>query len=141
MQKIRLKFPFRININIHIFFIFFQIPEMFHSAAAYPDMTAVAAAVNGGVTNTNAYHQSAAAVAAASTPVYVPSSRALPHAAQYTPSAHFTAGAVAQNGWPTDGFSAAHTPLPHQFYTQNAVMMSSWRAYDPTGFQRTSPYG
>lgn len=33
------------------------------------------------------------------------------------------------------------TPLSSPFYAQNAMMMSSWRAYDSTGFQRTSPYG
>jgi len=27
------------------------------------------------------------------------------------------------------------------FYAQNVAMMSSWRAYDGTGFQRASPYG
>jgi hypothetical protein len=41
------------------------------------------------------------------------------------------------------GAGAPHhqTPLSSPFYAQNAMMMSSWRAYDSTGFQRTSPYG
>ncbi|KAJ9595199.1 hypothetical protein L9F63_013508 [Diploptera punctata] len=40
------------------------------------------------------------------------------------------------------GTAAPHhqTPLSNPFYAQNAMMMSSWRAYDSTGFQRTSPY-
>ncbi|XP_021924253.1 GATA-binding factor A-like [Zootermopsis nevadensis] len=40
------------------------------------------------------------------------------------------------------GAGAPHhqTPLSSPFYAQNAMMMSSWRAYDNTGFQRTSPY-
>ena len=41
------------------------------------------------------------------------------------------------------GSGAPHhqTPLSNPFYAQNAMMMSSWRAYESTGFQRTSPYG
>ncbi|XP_052864732.1 GATA-binding factor A [Anopheles cruzii] len=108
---------------------------MFHTSAAYSDMTAAAVVASG---NGGSYHQSAAAAAAAAaanTPVYVPSSRALPHSQYGAHSANFST----QNGWPTDGFGTTHTQLPPQFYAQN-VMMGSWRAYDPTGFQRTSPY-
>ncbi|XP_055547935.1 GATA-binding factor A isoform X3 [Wyeomyia smithii] len=110
---------------------------MFHStaAAAYSDMTAAAVATG----NSGSYHQTAsvaaAAAAAANAPVYVPSNRALTHS-QYGHAANFPA----QNGWPADSFGTTHTQLPPQFYAQN-VMMGSWRAYDPTGFQRTSPYG
>ncbi|KFB35891.1 AGAP002235-PA-like protein [Anopheles sinensis] len=107
---------------------------MFHTSAAYSDMTAAVVATG----NSGSYHQSAAAAAAAAaanTPVYVPSSRALPHSQYGAHSANFST----QNGWPTDGFGSTHTQLPPQFYAQN-VMMGSWRAYDPTGFQRTSPY-
>jgi len=41
------------------------------------------------------------------------------------------------------GAAAPHhqTPLSSPFYAQNAMMMSSWRAYDRTSFQRPSPYG
>ncbi|XP_035775964.1 GATA-binding factor A-like isoform X4 [Anopheles albimanus] len=109
---------------------------MFHTSAAYSDMTAAAVVATG---NTGSYHHqsaAAAAAAAANAPVYVPSSRALPHSQYGAHSANFSA----QNGWPTDGFGSTHTQLPPQFYAQN-VMMGSWRAYDPTGFQRTSPYG
>lgn len=106
---------------------------MFHSSAAYPDMSAV---TGGSGSNATGYHQTHQTPVSGA-PVYVPSNRAI---SQYT-GAHFTGAVAAQNGWPGDGFSAAHTPLPHQFYAQNAVMMSSWRAYDPSGFQRTSPYG
>uniref|UniRef100_A0AAG5CNL0 GATA-type domain-containing protein n=1 Tax=Anopheles atroparvus TaxID=41427 RepID=A0AAG5CNL0_ANOAO len=107
---------------------------MFHTSAAYSDMTAAVVATG----NSGSYHQSAAAAAAAAAnaPVYVPSSRALPHTQYGAHSANFST----QNGWPTDGFGTTHTQLPPQFYAQN-VMMGSWRAYDPTGFQRTSPYG
>ncbi|XP_049284430.1 GATA-binding factor A isoform X4 [Anopheles funestus] len=107
---------------------------MFHTSAAYSDMTAAVVATG----NTGSYHQSAAAAAAAAAnaPVYVPSSRALPHSQYGAHSANFST----QNGWPADGFGTTHTQLPPQFYAQN-VMMGSWRAYDPTGFQRTSPYG
>uniref|UniRef100_A0A182J8C2 GATA-type domain-containing protein n=1 Tax=Anopheles atroparvus TaxID=41427 RepID=A0A182J8C2_ANOAO len=106
---------------------------MFHTSAAYSDMTAAVVATG----NSGSYHQSAAAAAAAAAnaPVYVPSSRALPHTQYGAHSANFST----QNGWPTDGFGTTHTQLPPQFYAQN-VMMGSWRAYDPTGFQRTSPY-
>ncbi|XP_008200486.2 GATA-binding factor A isoform X1 [Tribolium castaneum] len=86
-------------------------------------------------------------------PVYVPSSRAVP---QYPSpaSGHFGAAAH-QSSWAHAGGTygemaapSAHTlgTSPHagalsagQFYAQN-MMMSSWRAYDGTGFQRTSPY-
>ncbi|KAH0809780.1 hypothetical protein GEV33_013012 [Tenebrio molitor] len=86
-------------------------------------------------------------------PVYVPSSRAVP---QYPSPAggHFGAPAH-QSSWPhasgTYGEMAAPSAhalgtSPHagalsagQFYAQN-MMMSSWRAYDGAGFQRTSPY-
>ncbi|XP_050100854.1 GATA-binding factor A isoform X1 [Anopheles aquasalis] len=108
---------------------------MFHTSAAYSDMTAAAVVATG---NTGSYHHqsaAAAAAAAANAPVYVPSSRALPHSQYGAHSANFST----QNGWPTDGFGSTHTQLPPQFYAQN-VMMGSWRAYDPTGFQRTSPY-
>lgn len=76
--------------------------------------------------------------AAANQLVYVPSNRGLPHSQYYnTPgSAAAAAAAAASNGWPTDGFGNSHS----QFYAQNAVMMSSWRSYDPTRFQSTSPY-
>lgn len=88
-------------------------------------------------------------------PVYVPSSRSM---AQYPSpaSGHFGASAH-QSSWAHAGSTygdvagpSAHTlgASPHhasalsagQFYAQN-MMMSSWRAYDGTGFQRTSPYG
>ncbi|XP_063708961.1 GATA-binding factor A [Culicoides brevitarsis] len=67
------------------------------------------------------------------TPVYVPSSRVLPHSVQYN---NFHAS---QNGW--GDFTTSHSQISPQFaYAQN-MMMGSWRsAYDPTGFQRTSPY-
>lgn len=38
------------------------------------------------------------------------------------------------------GASHASPLSAGQFYAQN-MMMSSWRAYDGAGFQRTSPYG
>ncbi|KAF2880093.1 hypothetical protein ILUMI_26081, partial [Ignelater luminosus] len=88
-------------------------------------------------------------------PVYVPSSRSM---AQYPSpaSGHFGASAH-QSSWAHAGSTygdvagpSAHTlgASPHhasalsagQFYAQN-MMMSSWRAYDGAGFQRTSPYG
>ncbi|KAF5277682.1 hypothetical protein FQR65_LT03662 [Abscondita terminalis] len=86
-------------------------------------------------------------------PVYVPSSRTM---SQYSSAAGSHFGAPAhQSTWAhatsTYGDVAgpsAHTlsASPHhaglaagQFYAQN-MMMSSWRAYDATGFQRTSPY-
>ncbi|CAD7093033.1 unnamed protein product [Hermetia illucens] len=101
---------------------------MFHSTSGYADLT-------GGASNAASYHQQAAA-AAAGTPVYVPSNRALSHT-QYGHTGPF-ASAAAQNTWTTDSFGAAHSQLPAQFYAQS--MMSSWRTYDPTTFQRTSPY-
>lgn len=103
---------------------------MFHSNSPYPDMT-------GSSGNAASYHQQAAVAAVASAPVYVPSNRALQHT-QYGHAGHFGTSA-AQNAWTTDGFGASHTQIPAQFYAQN-VMMGSWRAYDPTGFQRNSPY-
>lgn len=85
-------------------------------------------------------------------PVYVPSSRAVPH--QYpspASSGHFATNPHHQGGWSTGGSygdMTAHAGLtgsPHasaltagQFYAQN-MMMSSWR-YDSAGFQRASPY-
>lgn len=104
---------------------------MFHSASGYPEMSSVSAGQT-----TGSYHQTPNSV---NSPVYVPSSRVMPHS-QYGHGAHF-GSAAGQNGWPTDSFGSTHSQLPPQFYAQNAVMMSSWRAYDPSGFQRTSPYG
>ncbi|XP_055851431.1 GATA-binding factor A [Episyrphus balteatus] len=105
---------------------------MFHSSSGYPDLT-------GGSGNAVSYHQQAAAAAAASTPVYVPSNRALTHSQYGHAAAHFGT-AAAQNAWTAaDTFGATHSQIPAQFYAQN-VMMGTWRAYDPTGFQRTSPY-
>lgn len=87
-------------------------------------------------------------------PVYVPSSRAVP---QYPSAASSHFGAAAhQTSWPHAGGaygemapSSAHAlgASPHpgalaagQFYAQYS--MSSWRTgYDAPGFQRTSPYG
>lgn len=113
---------------------------MFHTATPTPyssDMTA-AASVNASVPSY--HHQSPTAGAtgssnstATTTPVYVPSSRVLPHSVQYN---NFHAG---QNGW--GDFTTSHSQISPQFaYAQN-MMMGSWRTYDPTGFQRTSPYG
>ena len=100
---------------------------MYHSGAGYPDLSGSSAA--GG------YHQQAV-----NAPVYVPSNRALTTSQYNHVAAHFGT-AAAQNAWTTDSFGSAHAQLPPQFYTQNAVMMGSWRAaYDPTGFQRSSPY-
>ncbi|EDW84226.2 uncharacterized protein Dwil_GK13255 [Drosophila willistoni] len=116
--------------------------KMYHSsavaAAAYTDLAAAgsaAAAAGAGVgvgIGASGYHHQQAVNA----PVYVPSNRQYNHVA-----AHF-GSAAAQNAWTTDSFGSAHAQLPAQFYTQNAaVMMGSWRsAYDPTGFQRSSPY-
>lgn len=117
---------------------------MFHSAAsAYgPDMSSGAVSGSGGHPVASSYQQSmsgggagggaaAAAAAAVNQLVYVPSNRGLPHSQYYN-----TAGATATNGWPSDSFGNTHS----QFYAQNAVMMSSWRTYDPTRFQSTSPY-
>ncbi|KAL3281149.1 hypothetical protein HHI36_004368 [Cryptolaemus montrouzieri] len=86
-------------------------------------------------------------------PVYVPSSRAVPH--QYPTAAGTHFGAAAHQGtWAhAGGYGDMATQATHglgstthasalsagQFYAQN-MMMSSWRAYDGTGFQRTSPY-
>lgn len=101
---------------------------MFHTPpAAYPEMTA-------SVGNTGAYHHQTS-IAGTNSPVYVPSSRPLPHS-QY---GHGTTFSGTQNGWTTDNFSSSHTQLPAQFYAQN-MMMGGWRAYDPRSFQSTSPY-
>ncbi|XP_075145364.1 pannier isoform X2 [Haematobia irritans] len=110
--------------------------KMYHSGAGYPDLSG--ATGGGGVSS---YHQQAAAAAATvSAPVYVPSNRALTNSQYQHVAAHFGT-AAAQNAWTSDSFGTAHAQLPPQFYTQNAVMMGSWRAaYDPTGFQRSSPY-
>ncbi|XP_017845479.1 GATA-binding factor A isoform X2 [Drosophila busckii] len=105
--------------------------KMYHSssaaaAAAYTDLAAA-----GGAASVSGYHHQQAV-----NPVYVPSNRQYNHVA-----AHFGSAAAAQNAWTTDGFGT-HGQLQAQFYTQNAaVMMAPWRsAYDPTGFQRSSPY-
>ncbi|KAL9896454.1 GATA-binding factor A isoform X1 [Glossina fuscipes] len=113
-----------------------QTTKMYHSGAGYPDLTG-----NAGATGVSSYHQqAAAAVATVSAPVYVPSNRALTSSQYQHVAAHFGT-AAAQNAWTSDSFGTAHAQLPPQFYTQNAVMMGSWRAaYDPTGFQRSSPY-
>ncbi|XP_017092270.2 GATA-binding factor A isoform X2 [Drosophila bipectinata] len=110
--------------------------KMYHSSAvaAYTDLAAAGSAASAGVgVGVSGYHHQQAVNA----PVYVPSNRQYNHVA-----AHFGSAAAAQNAWPTDSFGSAHAQLPAQFYTQNAaVMMSSWRnPYDPTGFQRSSPY-
>lgn len=121
---------------------------MFHSTSAFPEMTA-------NVSNTSAYHSHhhhhQSSIGSASSPVYVPSSRPLSHAAQYgTHNSSFPTNpaAVGQNGWQTDNFNsaaaaaaavAAHSQLTPQFYAPN-VMMGGWRAYDPRSFQSTSPY-
>lgn len=108
---------------------------MYHSAG-YPDLSGSSAG-----SGVSSYHQQAAAAAATvSAPVYVPSNRALTNSQYQHVAAHFGT-AAAQNAWTSDSFGTAHAQLPPQFYTQNAVMMGSWRAaYDPTGFQRSSPY-
>uniref|UniRef100_A0A0K8U9X4 GATA-binding factor A n=1 Tax=Bactrocera latifrons TaxID=174628 RepID=A0A0K8U9X4_BACLA len=98
--------------------------KMYHSSAGYPDLT-------GGAAGNGGYHHQAAMNA----PVYVPSNRALTQS-QYNHVATHFGTAAAQNAWTTDSFGTAHAQLPAQFYT-----MGSWRAaYDPTGFQRSSPY-
>lgn len=103
---------------------------MYHSSAvaAYTDLAAAGSAASAGVgVGVSGYHQQAV-----NAPVYVPSNRQYNHVA-----AHF-GSAAAQNAWTTEGFGSAHA----QFYSPNAaVMMGSWRsAYDPSGFQRSSPY-
>lgn len=89
-------------------------------------------------------------------PVYVPSSRAVPQypspaSSHFGPAAHHHQSSWAHAG---GGYgdvaggsthslgSAAHAGAlsAGQFYAQN-MMMGSWRAYDGTPFQRTSPYG
>ncbi|XP_036317452.1 GATA-binding factor A-like isoform X1 [Rhagoletis pomonella] len=97
---------------------------MYHSSAGYPDLT-------GGAAGNSSYHHQQAMNA----PVYVPSNRALTQSQYNHVAAHFGT-AAAQNAWTTDSFGTAHAQLPAQFYS-----MGSWRAaYDPTGFQRSSPY-
>ncbi|XP_067627980.1 GATA-binding factor A isoform X2 [Eurosta solidaginis] len=97
---------------------------MYHSSAGYHDLT-------GGAAGNGGYHHQQAMNA----PVYVPSNRALTQS-QYNHVATHFGTAAAQNAWTTDSFGTAHAQLPAQFYT-----MGSWRAaYDPTGFQRSSPY-
>ncbi|KAM7364397.1 pannier isoform 2-T2 [Cochliomyia hominivorax] len=110
--------------------------KMYHSTAGYPDLSGSTSG-----SGVSSYHQQAAAAAATvSAPVYVPSNRALTNSQYQHVAAHFGT-AAAQNAWTSDSFGTAHAQLPPQFYTQNAVMMGSWRAaYDPTGFQRSSPY-
>ncbi|XP_049822573.1 GATA-binding factor A-like isoform X2 [Aethina tumida] len=113
-------------------------PIMFHSSTN-----------SGGYTDSNAsgFHQHLQ-----QSPVYVPSNRAMP---QYSTPAGGHFGAAHQSGWHAGGgygemaAPSAHSlgTSPHhagalsagQFYAQN-MMMSSWRAYDGAGFQRTSPY-
>lgn len=107
---------------------------MFYSAAsAYgADMSSALVPVTGAGHTAGSYQ--AGAAGGANQLVYVPSNRGLGHSQYYnTPG---SAVAVASNGWPSDGFGNSHS----QFYAQNAVMMSSWRTYDPTRFQSTSPY-
>lgn len=87
--------------------------------------------VTGG-SHTPSSYQASGGGAANQQLVYVPSNRGLSHSQYYnTPGS-----AAVANGWPSDGFGNSHS----QFYAQNAVMMSSWRSYDPTRFQSTSPY-
>lgn len=70
---------------------------MFHTTPTpYTDMTAAAVATVNSASN--AYHQSPTAGGNTTTPVYVPSSRALPHSAQYA-GAHAANFHSAQNGW------------------------------------------
>lgn len=104
---------------------------MFHSASAYgADMSGALVPVSG--THTPSSYQTSGGGAANQQLVYVPSNRGLSHSQYYnTPGS-----AAVANGWPSDGFGNSHS----QFYAQNAVMMSSWRSYDPTRFQSTSPY-
>lgn len=102
--------------------------NMFHSTATYPE-------INSSSANAVSYHQSSVST---NSPVYVPSSRALPHA-QYPHGAQFPTSNVPQNGWTADSFGTSHSQLHPQFYTPN-VMVGSWRAYDPRSFQSTSPY-
>lgn len=122
---------------------------MFHSSTpSYPEMSPAPG-------NTTSFHQTPNS--AANTPVYVPSNRAISHA-QYGHAGNYT---NAQNGWPAESAfgklysfkflihillktlmcclllsktGSTHSP----FYAQNMMYM---RAYDPSGFQRTSPYG
>lgn len=118
---------------------------MFHSSASgptggYPDSTAA-----------SNFHQHLHQ----QPPVYVPSSRAVSQYASGGSGGHFGAAThqAAAASWPHSdpsgyvGGGHSLTANPHhasalsagQFYAQN-MMMSSWRAYDGTGFQRTSPY-
>lgn len=75
------------------------------------------------------------------------------YAAHHALAGH-TSGTAAAMG-PHAGPGHPHAGHPHAahphstlaaaaaapFYAQNVAMMSSWRAYDGTGFQRASPYG
>lgn len=117
---------------------------MFHSTPSYPEMSSVAG-------STSSFHQTPNS--STNTPVYVPSNRAISHA-QYGHAGNYS---NAQNGWPAESAfgkiifycaneferhcyllpsktGSTHSP----FYAQNMMYM---RAYDPSGFQRTSPYG
>lgn len=90
-------------------------------------------------------------------PVYVPSSRAVPGQYSSPAAGHFPGTPHQATAWSHAADPASYvgggshslaTTNPHtasalsagQFYAQN-MMMTSWRAYDGTGFQRTSPYG
>lgn len=110
---------------------------MFHSpASAYgPDMSSALVPVTGSSASS---YQSGAGGGGANPLVYVPSNRGLGHTQYYNTAGSAAAvAAAASNAWPpSDGFGNSHS----QFYAQNAVMMSSWRSYDPTRFQSTSPY-
>lgn len=113
---------------------------MFHSAS-YPDMSSALVPVSAGSSAganhpPSSYHQTS--TGSPNPLVYVPSNRGLSHSQYYNTAAGSAAAAVAaSNGWATGaGFDGAHS----QFYAQNAMMMGSWRNYDPTRFQSTSPY-
>lgn len=89
-------------------------------------------------------------------PVYVPSSRAVPQypspaSGHFGPAAHHHQSSWAHAGGGygdvTGGSAHSFGTAAHagalsagQLYAQN-MMMGSWRPYDATGFQRTSPYG
>lgn len=116
---------------------------MFHSAAsAYgPDMSSALVPVTGSASHAPGSYQTNAGGGGGGSGstnqlLYVPSNRGLTHSQYYNTPGSAAAVAVASNGWPSDGFGNSHS----QFYAQNAVMMSSWRSYDPTRFQSTSPY-
>lgn len=125
---------------------------MFHSTpssyAPSAEMTSVAA--NTAVS----FHQTSNSTTASNAPVYVPSNRAI-HT-QY--AGHAGNYANTQNGWSAEsafgGFNnfssiyinynlnfhlktgSTHSPF---YAAQNMMYMRA--AYDPSGFQRTSPYG